>query len=415
MWLKHYPSFLSAEQKGGKHEPTAHGDDEEAKSKRRPAQQDNDDEPSPDEVTDFIMGIYALERVGIGHDSKEEVRSAASKFQADDFFGVPESAFRIGPDTTRSPLEHTDFINALNSSYYASKVGIDIKVDLAKVLALLPLNRPYKRFNSVFTPDDDAFQEYVDQLTMVFNLIHVLSNNGELRLSPGLLPLEAEFLSTPLHMERAIGFNDVHLAGELCHCLRVLGFTPDTFEPMSRGLAFLRSTQRVADGSWPTREDSTDPYFRYHAAMCAISGLNPQRFRGFGPSDPRLYTFLQESRFLTRHNKHMSAETIMNNSQDLIKRFGSETYLNAPVRNVDDTHFTAMRQYYDATALSVYHEVHMSAQIEGRTRLADILDTQKKSKRYSGPSIMGGREGGKRRRRNKKGHADEDEWTASDK
>ena len=412
MWLKHYPSFLSKEQQEKIDKAREDSTNDKNKKVRR---NDDEDDPSPDEVTDFIMGIYALERVGIGHDSKEEVRSAASKFQAEDFFGVPESAFRIGPDTIKSPLQHTDFINALNSSYYASKVGIDIKVDLSGVLALLPLYRPYKRFSSAFTPDDDLFQEYVDQLTMVFNLIHVLSNNGELRLSPGLLPLEAEFLANPLHMERAIQFEDVHLVGEICHCLRVLGFVPDSFEPMARGLTFLRNTQDLTDGSWPTRGGSTDAYFRYHAAMCAISGLNPQRFRGYGPSDPRLYSFLQESRFATRHNKHLSAEAVLNGAQDLVKRFGSETYLNAPVRSIDDTRaFAAMKAYYEASASSVYHEVHMSAQIQGRTRLAEILNTQKRSKRYSGPSIMGGG-GGKRRRRNKKKQGDEDEWTAADK
>lgn len=252
MWLHHYPSFLNEKKSKDKNE-------------ENPSQGkgDDDDEPTPDDVTDFIMGIYALERVGIGHDSKEEVRSAAAKFQATDFFGVSKSSFIITPETVKSPLEHSDYINALNSSYYASKVGIDIQVDLSEVLQLLPLYRPYKRFATAFTPDDDMFSDYVDQLTMVFNLIHVLSNNGELRLSPGLLPHEADFLSTPLHMERSISFKDVHLVGEICHCLRVLGFTPESHEPMQRGLFFLRETQSLIDGSWPTRGDSDDPYFRY--------------------------------------------------------------------------------------------------------------------------------------------------------
>lgn len=46
MWLQNYPSFNSAE------------------------------EPPADEILDFIMGTYALERVGIGYDSKEEIRNA---------------------------------------------------------------------------------------------------------------------------------------------------------------------------------------------------------------------------------------------------------------------------------------------------------------------------------------------------
>jgi hypothetical protein len=147
---------------------------------------------------------------------------------------------------------------------------------------------------------------------------------------------------------------------------------------------------------------------RYHAAMCAISGLNPQRFRGFGPSDPRLYAFLQESRFRTRLNKNQSQESILAASQDMIAKYGSESYLNAPCRAITDSLFTSLQKYYDTTAMSVRHEVNMSAQMEGRVRLADILNTQRQSKHYIGPT----QQGGSRKRRKRK---DEDEWTASDK
>ena len=62
-----------------------------------------------------------------------------------------------------------------------------------------------------------------------------------------------------------------------------------------RGLQFLRDTQQL-DGSWPARDNTDVPYFSYHAAMCAVSALNPQRFRGFGPSDPALLQELMNSR-----------------------------------------------------------------------------------------------------------------------
>ena len=36
-------------------------------------EEEEEEEPSNDELLDFMMGIYSLERVGIAHDSKEEV------------------------------------------------------------------------------------------------------------------------------------------------------------------------------------------------------------------------------------------------------------------------------------------------------------------------------------------------------
>jgi hypothetical protein len=161
------------------------------------------------------------------------------------------------------PLECSFYTQALNNSFYASKVGIDVKVDLLTVLQILPLYRPYKKYKDVTTVDHHDFDDYTHQITMVFNLIHVLSNNGELRLSPGLFPQEVEFLVNPEHMERAVRFRDVHLVGEICHCLRVFGVSEATYPHIRTGLDFLRSSQILSDGSWPARDDSDVPYHKY--------------------------------------------------------------------------------------------------------------------------------------------------------
>ena len=61
---------------------------------------------------------------------------------------------------------------------------------LHTVLSLLPAFRPYRDLHSRLDSgkgkgdsddDDAAFDLYVDQLTLVFNLVHVLSSYGELR------------------------------------------------------------------------------------------------------------------------------------------------------------------------------------------------------------------------------------------
>jgi hypothetical protein len=87
--------------------------------------------PSPDEVLDFIMGIYTLERVGIGHDSVL------------DLFGVSPHAFlhrclpvHVSAVSALPPpaISYRDHSNALTCYFYTDKVGINIKVDLSSVL-----------------------------------------------------------------------------------------------------------------------------------------------------------------------------------------------------------------------------------------------------------------------------------------
>jgi hypothetical protein len=225
MWLQYYPSFKDS------------GDENE--------------EASPDSVMDFIMGIYTLERVGIGHDSKEQVREAAKKLSIEDIFDIPEGALSPKIRHLRPTMQCSQYATCLTYTFYASKVGIDIHVDLATVLRFLPLYRPYKAFSRV-KKGEESFDEYADQLTMIFNLIHVLSNYGELRLAPSLMPQEYAYLSDPVHIDRAVQFGDVHLAGEICHCLRVFGMAENS-PLLIKGLSFLRLTQKL-DGSWPTRD-----------------------------------------------------------------------------------------------------------------------------------------------------------------
>lgn len=325
---------------------------------------------SADEVLDFVMGIYALERVGIGHDSKEAVRAAAAKYDTEDFFGVPASSF-VRTSSTMPAMEMRDFTNALTYTFYAGKVGIDVKLSLDSVVSYLPMFRPYRKFSSSLSRDDDDFEEYADQLTLIFNYVHVLSNYGEFRLSASLLPQEIEYLQDASHIDRAIAFRDVHLAGEICHCLRVLGVAP-SHSSMTKGLAFLREMQSLEDGSWPARDDADDGYFRYHAAMCAISALNPQRFRGFGPADPRLYSTLASIRYSTRRGDVTpSAPAIA-------------SYLDVPVPSstaVND----AIQQLSEARASSVLSESNLAPLSYGKRRLDELLATSRfTNNRYRG-------------------------------
>ena len=314
---------------------------------------------SADEVLDFVMGIYALERVGIGHDSKEAVRAAAAQYNTADFFGVPASAF-IRSTSTIPAMEMREFTQALTYTFYASKVGIDVKLSLNSVISYLPMFRPYRKFAPSLSNDDDDFFEYSDQLTLIFNYIHVLSNYGEFRLSASLLPQELSYLQEEAHIDRAISFKDVHLAGEICHCLRVLGVSA-SHPSMVKGLAFLRNMQRLEDGSWPARDDAEDGYFRYHAAMCAVTALNPQRFRGFGPADPRLYPILLQQRNATRRCEATPSTPAP-----------PPSYLDVPLPAASNV-MEAVQMMSEARAAAVSAESSLAPRAYGKRRLNELL------------------------------------------
>lgn len=350
MWLQQYPSLFSIAEDG---------------------------DILPDEVMDFILGMYILERVGICHDCKEEVRAVAEQFTVESFFGVSEEVFK-------SPLQSGNmsfrcFSNALSNVYLAERIGIDIAIDFSTVLSMLPQYRPYLKYPLLEQDSSEATDAYLDQLTMLFSLIHVLSNYGELRLSQDLLPQEHDYLSDPVHVTRAIQLNDVHLLGEICHCLIVFGHTECQNESLRAGLQCLREMQSLSDGGWPARDDRKDCYSRYHATMCATSALNPRRFRGYGPADPSLLDQL----FVRKNWTQSCFNDDANNNEH------PPSFVDFPLCSTSA--FSDLERLYKLSSLSVSQEFSMSAQIYGSSRLQDILKTQENMRQYQGPQLLGRR------------------------
>ena len=207
---------------------------------------------------------------------------------------------------------------------------------------------------------------------MVFNLVHVLSNYGEFQLSPSLLPLEYIFLNHDSSVDRAIEFKDVHLLGEIIHCLRVFG-VDDSSPKMRRGLEYLLSTQKL-DGSWPTRDDADDDYFRYHAAMCSISALYPRRFRGFGPCEVKLFRVLQSIKYSTREGqKEVKLEDVGEHSDlaEFMQRRNAKGLS-------EDTR--AIRTLYEMQAQCVSHELPATAEHYAFCRLEELREMSRPSK-----------------------------------
>jgi hypothetical protein len=68
------------------------------------------------------------------------------------------------------------FVGALNNAYYADKVGISLGATELDVIPLLKKLRPYRSYREM------DYDEWRTQCTAIFNLVHVCSANGELRL-----------------------------------------------------------------------------------------------------------------------------------------------------------------------------------------------------------------------------------------
>lgn len=321
------------------------------------------------------MGIYALERVGIGHDSKEEVRKECPKFTTEDYFGEKNTAFQYEPSHTAPTMELSYYTSALTYGYYANKIGIDIPgISLTSMLKLLPLYRPYR-----ITPPGSAFDFdfFASQLTMIFNLVHVLSNNGEFQLNRELLPQEFGFLSNEHVFRKCLDKKDIHLVGEVVHCLHVFGCDQANSPLVRDGSAYILAKQKL-DGSWPTRDGLVDSYTRYHAVMCAVNALNKQHFRGYGPAEPKLLALLSKMKDFTRshHDFGSDGQGGGGGGGD-----GVSLYHGASPPPLRDLQY--LDRYYATTAGPVQAECGPSAQAFGVARLNELLAVKREEQRTS--------------------------------
>jgi hypothetical protein len=154
MWLREYPSLRSS----------GEGEDEG---------------PETDTLLDFVMGIYILERVGIGHECKEEVITAISKCTIEDLYDLEPSCFFVKPlPVADECMPITSFVSCLSSAFVAAKTGINIHIEFSGLLKLLPTFRPYDTYpDLVDGVDDEDFDEYADtvrQRSIIFLIVLIV-------------------------------------------------------------------------------------------------------------------------------------------------------------------------------------------------------------------------------------------------
>lgn len=120
--------------------------------------------------------------------------------------------------------------------------------------------------------------------------------------------------------------------------------------------------------------------------MCAVSALNPMKFRGFGPSDPLLLDRLCSDKEKKRtHMKYLDDSGVNRcPSSDL----DMPLHLRSHELNDIVTPFMGLNQLYKLSADAVSQEIGMSAQVYGSLRLKNILKSQETMKSYQGPLLL---------------------------
>jgi hypothetical protein len=297
------------------------------------------------EVVDAIMGTYSLERVGIHHPLKLQllsfVRKSSSGFSVTDYLQFDPKVSPPPREAQSGESVYRILSNALSVSFYADGVGVDIGCNLVHALKHVPRLRPYqgpklgltwelfidqvnsmlishssvlaccrpatgllaaiataaavKSLNSCWSlthccHSHTAATHTLLSLThcccrlqcfLVFNIVHVLSNYGELKLSKRMLPHEWHFVRSRETFNAAVEQQDMHIISGLLHCNRIFGVKDDD-SLMEKHVAMVLKAQKQ-DGSFKANDD--EAYTRYHAANCCIMALVVPAFRGSGPSN----------------------------------------------------------------------------------------------------------------------------------
>ena len=216
---------------------------------------------SADDLSDLLFGAYAAEQLGFSDERlKDEIRAAAAHFAPRDFLHFDPAS---GPRAEGSELQDL-LTDALIESYTADHYGVTLGAPFAKVVAWLPLAKPYREGKGGVIP----------LVNLVTHVVYTANDYNRSEVRPGMLAEEFGFLKA--NALDADIFGDSEMLGEFMDTLRALGMTSHD-EIIQRGFTALLERQN-ADGSWGTM-NVRDIYNRYHPTWTAIDGLREYRWR----------------------------------------------------------------------------------------------------------------------------------------
>ncbi|HEX5704972.1 MAG TPA: hypothetical protein VFX97_17375 [Pyrinomonadaceae bacterium] len=258
------------------------------------------------EVLQLVYGSYAADSLGVRNKRfKEQLRQAAAKFTARDYFGfdpatepppgdVPEECAcetmnergRKRCVKCRKRLTMTTryavWQDALIGSYMGEQHGVRLGTSYADVIKWLNIMRPYPKLVG-----EDPWNVY-DATYAVTHVVYTLNSYSCYKLSPRWLAAEYAFLKQ--NLTQAIAWEDPETMGEFLDTLKSFGLG-DSNRLIVKGMKYLLATQN-ADGSWGDME-ADDVYNRYHPTWTAIDGLREYSWRGTRLSFPKVAPLLR--------------------------------------------------------------------------------------------------------------------------
>lgn len=267
---------------------------------------------SADDVVCLVYGSYAADSLGVRDDRmKEQIRKAATKFTATDYFGfdpATEPPPQDLPDECRCEMmndrgrrtcvecrrrltmsaRYAVWQDALVGTYMGDCYGVRLGTSYADVIKWLPTMRPYPDF----VPKDDW--GFYDATYAVTHVVYTLNSYSCYQLSRTWLSAEYSFLKQ--NLTHAIVMEDPETMGEFLDTLKSFGMT-ENHPLILKGTDYLLATQN-SDGSWGDME-ADDIYNRYHPTWTAIDGLREYAWRGKRLSFPKVAPLLRGN---IRHN-----------------------------------------------------------------------------------------------------------------
>ena len=266
-------------------------------------------DPNPDQILDFVLARYALNRLrmkDVAFDS--QVLAAAKRFSAQELLGFdpltePPAAdlsyvCDCGVNNPRGrksckqcrrrlmiQSRYRVWMAALTSTYLSSRCGLLIGARYLDVLKWLPAMRPYP------INDGEDVEPLREAIYAVTHIVYTLNDYGTYRISPHWLPHEFAFLMA--NVDSACERNDPEVLGELLDSLKAFGLRAD--DPLIlRGTEYLLEQQND-DGSWGD-SDEENIRTRCHTTWTAIDGLRSYAWRAERLKDPELVSLLKQCR-----------------------------------------------------------------------------------------------------------------------
>jgi len=171
-----------------------------------------DKHPTPQEVIEAVIGMYCLERLGIYHKLKAEVVAFMSLPKAEggfdvtdylkwdpcaaDCHGPPDDVLDESGGAGAPPLSPQRALsNALIYTFFANRVGVTLGAPYQAFFEHVAALRPYRG------PAAIGEQPYLDQCYLITHIVFTLTNWGELRIDPELLPHEYYFVREHLAVQ----------------------------------------------------------------------------------------------------------------------------------------------------------------------------------------------------------------------